>query len=143
MLRKKDIFHFICPDNMNLTMIYFMIYCLMFPSANTFTFHTYLKDKSIYQQKLYNKYSILVKDVESCVIQKPQNQATVRYAHIALRLERLWRQEILKTLGGVSSSCCFIFIFIVSFFYADLSQFTDVKFGSNSRNVSFINIQCV
>ena len=44
----------------------FMVCCLMFPLAKTLTFHTYLKDKSIYQQKLYYKYSVLVEDVESC-----------------------------------------------------------------------------
>ena len=51
---------------MGVNMNSFMVCCLMFPLAKTLTFHTYLKDKSIYQQKLYYKYSVLAEDVESC-----------------------------------------------------------------------------
>ena len=51
---------------MGLSMVYFVVSFLLFPLAKTLTFHTYLKDKSIYQQKLYYKYSVLVEDVESC-----------------------------------------------------------------------------
>ena len=51
---------------MGSSMVYFVASFLLFPLAKTLTFHTYLKDKSIYQQKLYYKYSVLVEDVESC-----------------------------------------------------------------------------
>ena len=51
-------------------MIRFMVWWLILrlPMKTALTFHTYLKDKSVWQQQLYYKYSTPVKNIELCAI---------------------------------------------------------------------------
>ena len=39
---------------------------LLLPLTKTLKFHTYLKEKSVWQQKLYYKYSIPIKSIQFC-----------------------------------------------------------------------------
>ena len=51
-------------------MICFIVLWLILPFSLTkvLAFHTYLKDKSVWQQKMYYKYSIPVKSIQLCAV---------------------------------------------------------------------------